>query len=40
MDGIYGLSMGGAMAIRFLANQRVSVKYAVIDGGITKENMV
>ena len=35
IEGIYGLSMGGGMAIRLLANQRILVKYAVIDGGIT-----
>lgn len=32
---IYGCSMGGAVVTRFLAEGRVNVKSAVIDGGIT-----
>ena len=32
---LYGLSMGGALALRMLANGRVHFQYAVIDGGIT-----
>jgi len=32
---IYGCSMGGAVIVRFLADNRVKVKSAVIDGGIT-----
>lgn len=35
IDGLYGLSMGGGMAIHMLANNRIKVKYAVIDGGMT-----
>lgn len=35
IDGLYGLSMGGGLAIHMLANKRVKVKYAVIDGGMT-----
>lgn len=35
IDGIYGLSMGGGMAIQLLANHRITVKCAVIDGGMT-----
>ncbi len=33
--GIYGLSMGGSLVIRFLADHIVSVQKAIIDGGIT-----
>ena len=33
--GLYGLSMGGSLALRFLANNRISVNKAVIDAGIT-----
>lgn len=32
---IYGCSMGGAVIVRFLADNRIKVKSAVIDGGIT-----
>ena len=32
---IYGCSMGGSVVIRFLADRRVKVRSAVIDGGIT-----
>ena len=32
---IYGCSMGGAVIVRFLADNRINVKSAVIDGGIT-----
>lgn len=32
---VYGLSMGGALALRMLADNRVHFQYAVIDGGIT-----
>ena len=33
--GIYGCSMGGSIALRFLADDRVKAKAAAIDGGIT-----
>ncbi len=32
---IYGCSMGGSVVARFLADNRIKVKTAVIDGGIT-----
>ena len=32
---IYGCSMGGSIVLKMLANNRVSVQSAVIDGGIT-----
>ena len=32
---IYGCSMGGSIVTRFLADKRVKVRSAVIDGGIT-----
>ena len=32
---LYGLSMGGAIAVRMLADDRLPVRHAVIDGGIT-----
>ncbi len=35
IGGIYGCSMGGAIVTRFLADQRIRVRAAVIDGGIT-----
>ncbi len=35
LDGLYGVSMGGATAIRFLAAEKISVDKAIIDGGIT-----
>lgn len=33
--GLYGLSMGGSMVIRLLANGRIRFEKAVIDAGIT-----
>ena len=33
--GIYGCSLGGAVVLRFLADDRILTKCAVIDGGIT-----
>ena len=33
--GIYGCSMGGAIVARFLADNRIKVRSAVMDGGIT-----
>ncbi len=33
--GLYGLSMGGSLAIRFLANNRIPVNKTIIDAGIT-----
>jgi pimeloyl-ACP methyl ester carboxylesterase len=35
IECIYGCSMGGAIVTRFLADDRVKAKSAVIDGGIT-----
>ena len=35
VDCIYGCSMGGSIVTRILADRRLSVKSAVIDGGIT-----
>lgn len=35
IDLLYGLSMGGAMAIYMLAHNKIKVSNAVIDGGIT-----
>lgn len=35
INGIYGLSMGGSLVIRFLADNRIKVKRAIIDAGIT-----
>lgn len=32
---IYGCSMGGAVVARFLADERIKVRSAVMDGGIT-----
>ena len=32
---VYGCSMGGSVVLRFLADRRVKVRSAVIDGGIT-----
>ena len=32
---IYGCSMGGSVVLKMLANNRVSIDTAVIDGGIT-----
>lgn len=34
-DCLYGLSMGGALALRMLADNKVYFKHAIIDGGIT-----
>lgn len=34
-DAAYGLSMGGAMLMRFLTTSGIPVKKAIIDGGIT-----
>lgn len=33
--GLYGISMGGSICVRLLANGRIRVKKAVIDAGIT-----
>ncbi len=35
VDGMYGVSMGGAAVIRFLATEDISVEKAIIDAGIT-----
>jgi len=35
VDAMYGVSMGGAAVIRFLATQDIPVEKAVIDAGIT-----
>ena len=35
VDLLYGLSMGGGLVIRILADNRLNVKRAVIDAGIT-----
>lgn len=35
LDGLYGVSMGGASAIHFLATEDISVEKAIIDAGIT-----
>lgn len=35
IDGLYGFSMGGGIVLRFLADHRVTVRRAIIDGGIT-----
>ena len=35
VECIYGCSMGGSIVTRMLANARVNIKHAVIDGGIT-----
>lgn len=35
VHGLYGLSMGGSVAIRLLANNRICFDRAVIDAGIT-----
>lgn len=32
---VYGLSMGGSVVVRMLADNRIKIKSAVIDGGIT-----
>lgn len=35
IDGLYGISMGGSIVIKMLANKKVDIKNAVIDAGIT-----
>lgn len=35
IECIYGCSMGGSIVARFLADRKISVKSAVMDGGIT-----
>lgn len=35
LDALYGISMGGASAIRFLATEDISADKAIIDAGIT-----
>jgi len=35
LDCLYGVSMGGATVIRFLATQDISVDKAIVDAGIT-----
>ena len=35
IDGLYGVSMGGATAMRFLATEDIPVEKAIIDAGIT-----
>lgn len=35
IDVMYGISMGGASTIRFLATEKIPVKKAIIDAGIT-----
>lgn len=35
LDCLYGVSMGGAVVIRFLATQELTVDKAIIDAGIT-----
>ena len=35
VDAVYGCSMGGSIVLRMLADNKVEVKNAVIDGGIT-----
>ena len=35
IDAMYGISMGGAAVIRFLATENIPVKRAIIDAGIT-----
>ncbi len=32
---VYGLSFGGSMALRMLAEKRIPIKKAIVDGGIT-----
>lgn len=39
VDLLYGLSMGGGIAIRILADNRLSIHHAVIDAGITPYEM-
>ncbi|MBR4960623.1 MAG: alpha/beta hydrolase [Clostridia bacterium] len=35
IHGLYGISMGGSICVRLLANGRIRVKKAVMDAGIT-----
>ena len=35
LDGLYGVSLGGACVLRFLAAEDISVDKAIIDAGIT-----
>ena len=35
VECVYGCSMGGSIVIRLLANARIAIRHAVIDGGIT-----
>lgn len=35
IECVYGCSMGGAVVIRMLADNRITIQNAVIDGGIT-----
>ncbi len=35
LNGLYGVSMGGACVIRFLATQDIKVDKAIVDAGIT-----
>ena len=35
VECIYGCSMGGSIVIKLLSNNKVCIKNAVIDGGIT-----
>ena len=35
VDAMYGVSMGGAAVIRFLATEDISVEKTIIDAGIT-----
>ena len=38
IDVIYGFSMGGGIAIRLLAYNRIHAKNVVLDGGVTPKN--
>ena len=35
VDNIYGCSMGGSLVVRMLATSKLTIKSAVVDGGIT-----
>ncbi|MDO4695877.1 alpha/beta fold hydrolase [Porphyromonas sp.] len=35
LAGVYGLSFGGSMALRMLAEQRITIHKAILDGAIT-----
>ncbi|MGN0350159.1 MAG: alpha/beta fold hydrolase [Roseburia sp.] len=39
IECLYGLSMGGGFVIRILADNRLNIKHAVIDAGITPYEM-